>query len=92
MASRCVASVVVTVAVRLVDFDEWEVAVHYATDHLPDLVDEETARQTVDALVDRWGERALSVPPVTSTIERFVLAVDVADRADSLSGTATASE
>jgi hypothetical protein len=81
-----------TVAARLVDVDEWEAAVHYAGDHLSNLTDEETARQTVSALVDRWGERALSVPSVASTIERLEFAGEVADRDDSLPGAATASE
>jgi hypothetical protein len=53
---------------------------------------EETARQTVSAVVDRWGERALSVQSVASTIERFDLAVEVAGRDDSLPDTATANE
>lgn len=81
-----------TVTVRLVDFDEWEAAVHYARDHLSDVDDEETLRQTVGSLIDRWGDRILSVPPVAATIERFDLAIDVADRDDSFPGTATANE
>lgn len=71
-----------TVAVRLVDFDEWEAAMHYVRDHLQDFADEETARQTVGALIDRWGERALSVPPVVATIERLDGGGDVAEVAD----------
>lgn len=52
-----------TVAVRVVDLDAWEAAVHYAQDHLPSL-DEPTAQQTVGALAARWGERIESIPAI----------------------------
>jgi hypothetical protein len=54
-----------TIAVRVVDLSEWEAALHYAQDHLPALDDEETTRQTVQALVDRWGNRVVDIPAMT---------------------------
>lgn len=53
-----------TVAVRVVDLDAWEAAVHYAQDHLPSM-DASTAQQTVWALAARWGDRIESIPAVT---------------------------
>lgn len=52
-----------TVAVRVVDLDEWAAAVHYAQDHLPAL-DAATARQTIQALSERWGDRIETIPAV----------------------------
>jgi hypothetical protein len=80
-----------TVAVRVVDLSEWEAALHYTEDHLPDLADE-TARQTVRALVDRWGERAGALPSVAATIERVDGTGELGDRTDSPSRAAPASE
>jgi hypothetical protein len=59
-----------TVAVRVVDLSEWEAAVHYAEDHLTSLDEEEPARQTVQALLARWGDRVADIPAVS---ERFSL-------------------
>jgi hypothetical protein len=53
-----------TIAVRVVDLSEWEAAIHYAQDHLPSL-DEEPARQTVQSLVDRWGDQVADIPAVS---------------------------
>jgi hypothetical protein len=66
-----------TVAVRLVDFGDWEAAIHYAEDHLFDL-DDETARETVSAFVNQWGRFALSLEPVKTTVEHLDLDIDVA--------------
>jgi hypothetical protein len=80
-----------TVAVRVVDLSTWEAALHYARDHLPDLA-AETVRQTVRALVERWGERAVSIPSVATPIERLDGPGELADRDDSLASAAPASE
>lgn len=80
-----------TVAVRVVDLSAWEAALHYAEDHLLDL-DDATARQTVHALVDWWGERAVSLMSVAATIERLDLAADLAGRDDSLPGATPTNE
>lgn len=53
-----------TVAVRVVDLNEWEAAVHYAQDHLPSM-DAPTAQQTVWALAARWGDRIEDIPAIT---------------------------
>lgn len=52
-----------TVAVRVVDLDAWEAAVHYAQDHLPSL-DATTAQRTVQALAARWGDRIEEIPAI----------------------------
>jgi NADH:ubiquinone oxidoreductase subunit len=52
-----------TVAVRVVTLSAWEAAIHYAEDHLRSL-DDETARQTMRSLVDRWGDRVADIPAV----------------------------
>jgi hypothetical protein len=80
-----------TVAVRVVDLSAWEAALHYAEDHLLDL-GAETAQQTVRALVDRWGERAVSLPSVAETIERGEGSAELAARDDSQGSAALASE
>ncbi|MFC6965144.1 ParB N-terminal domain-containing protein [Halocatena marina] len=56
-----------TVAVRVVDLNDWEAAVHYAEDHLGSL-DEDTARRTVRVLAAQWDDRIGDIPAVSECL------------------------
>lgn len=55
-------------AMRVVDWDDWRAAQHYAASHLPQANDED-AYQILEALADRWGTEAHDLPHVQRELD-----------------------
>lgn len=76
--------------VEVVDYDDWQAALRFILDHYPDPeggptrgdYSDDQLRESLDALVERWGEKALDFPTVASHLDRLGLQIRGLDLVD----------